>query len=112
MTSRSNEKITSFTRLSVFLTIFALSLVSGAAYASDPVKGGKTYSMRCAACHGATGTSMMPGTPSFARGDRMVQPDSVLLSSIRDGKNAMPAFRGMLTDNDILDVIAFLRTLH
>jgi len=41
-----------------------------------------------------------------------MRPDFTLLAAIRSGKNAMPAFQGVLTDRDILDVIAFLRTLH
>ena len=36
--------------------------------------------------------------------------DSELLDRIRDGKDGMPSFRGMLSDNEIRDVIAYLRT--
>jgi cytochrome c6 len=42
----------------------------------------------------------------------MMQPDAGLLASIRSGRNAMPAYAGILTDRDILDVIAFMRTLR
>lgn len=54
----------------------------------------------------------MPGAPSFDRGDGLLRPDFTLLASIRAGKNAMPAFRGILSDRDIMDVIAYLRTFH
>jgi len=94
------------------LTFLLLLLSSGISYASDPGKGGRLYAMQCASCHGASGTSVMPGAPSFSRGERMMQPDAILLSSIQTGKNAMPAYRGILSDQDILDVIAYLRTLH
>jgi cytochrome c6 len=100
------------TKPCLYLVFLLLALVSGASYAADPVKGGRFYATQCASCHGASGTSMMPGAPSFSRGERMMQPDALLLSSIKAGKNAMPAYRGILSDLDILDVIAYLRTLH
>ena len=43
--------------------------------------------------------------------DRLFQMDQDLLRSIREGRELMPAFRGMLSDEEIRDVIAFLRTL-
>ena len=36
----------------------------------------------------------------------------VMLISIRQGRGAMPAYFGVLKDRDILDVIAYLRTLN
>lgn len=99
------------------LKLFALLLLAGAsgvAYAADPGKGSVLYATNCATCHGATGVSVMPGAPSFTFGanQSLLQPDLQLLSSIKSGKNAMPAFRGILSDADILDVIAHLRTFN
>jgi cytochrome c6 len=91
--------------------LLALGL-SGPSYAADTIKGGRLYASNCALCHGTSGISVMPGAPNFARGDGMLRPDMSLLAAIRSGKNAMPAFQGMLTDRDIMDVIAYLRTLH
>jgi len=80
--------------------------------AADVFKGRETYVNYCAACHGPAGLAVMPGAPNFARGDRLMQPDTALLMSIRGGRNAMPAFAGVLRDQEILNVIAFLRTLR
>jgi cytochrome c6 len=99
-------------KLNLFLAFVLLALGSGSSYAADPVKGSRFYATQCASCHGATGTGVMPGTPSFSRGERMMQPDMQLMTSIKAGKNAMPAYRGILSDTDILDVIAFMRTLR
>ena len=41
-----------------------------------------------------------------------MQPDLLLLTSIKNGKNAMPAYQGILSDSDIMDVIVYLRTLN
>lgn len=89
-----------------------LLLASSVAQAGDINKGRQLYGGHCAICHGLTGRSIMAGAPNFDRGERLLRPDSDLLASIRSGKNACPAFRGILTDREILDVVAFLRTLH
>lgn len=95
----------------IILTI--LSTVSvGAAHAADPEKGGKLYAANCAMCHGAKGVPLLPGAPNFTRHDALLKPDFTLMQSIRNGKNAMPGFLGILSDRDIYDVIAYLRTLH
>ena len=54
----------------------------------------------------------MPNAPNFDRGDALLRPDFTLLASIRAGKNAMPAFQGILADREIMDVIAYVRTLR
>jgi len=84
---------------------------SSAAYSADPARGGQIYSTYCTGCHGQSGVSMMPGAPNFATQERMMQPDAVLLANIKAGRNAMPAFQGIVSDSDIMNVIAFLRTL-
>jgi mono/diheme cytochrome c family protein len=40
-----------------------------------------------------------------------MRPDAALATSIRNGKLTMPGFRGVLQENEIYDVIAFMRTL-
>jgi cytochrome c6 len=94
--------------------IFGLMLLttSGTSNAADTNKGQQLFAANCAICHGQSGRSVMPGAPNFDRGEGLMRPDFTLLASIRAGKNAMPAYQGLLADRDILDVIAFLRTLH
>ena len=112
MKMRNGLLVTGYTKLGLLLAFLLLVLGSSASYAADPGKGGGIYATQCATCHGTSGTSVMPGAPNFSSGERMMQPDAQLLSSIKAGKNAMPAYRGILSDTDILDVIAYLRTLH
>ncbi len=90
----------------------ALSTIAPAVVAADMLNGQRLYGLHCAVCHGATGITALPGAPSFARGERLMQPDIVLLASIRSGRNAMPGFVGLLRDREILDVISFLRTMQ
>jgi cytochrome c6 len=99
-------------RLHVSGLMLALLLACGAAHAADTQKGRQLYLTYCANCHGETGRSKMAGTPNFDRGEGMLRSDASLLASIRAGRNANPAFQGILKDREILDVIAYLRTLH
>ena len=94
------------------LLLALLAPLAQAACAADMMKGGQIYRMHCASCHGASGVSAMPNAPSFARGERMMQPDQTLLGSIRRGRGAMPGFFGVLSDRDTLDVIAYMRSMR
>lgn len=100
------------TRVRLIFVGFLLVLGSSAAEAANPVKGAEIYNLHCAACHGGSGMAVMPGAPNFARNERMVRPDAFILEDIKRGKNAMPAYQGVLSDRDILDVISYMRTLN
>lgn len=85
---------------------------AGLSYAADPSKGAEIYSMHCASCHGASGISVMPGVPNFSKSEGLMSSDRALITFIQSGKAAMPAYRGVLSNQDTLDVIAYLRTLN
>lgn len=86
--------------------------VAGNAYAANIVQGQQLYQMHCAACHGARGEGVMPDAPKFRMGERLDQPDMVLMQSVKSGKKTMPPFFGILQDMQILDVLAYVRTLR
>jgi cytochrome c6 len=94
--------------LAASLLMFGMS----SSYAADTNKGAEVYAMHCVSCHGASGISVMIGAPNFARNEGLMDSDRTLLISIKSGKTAMPAYRGVLSDQDILNVIAYLRTLN
>jgi len=91
---------------------FTLLGCAGLAQAADTLKGAKTYNERCANCHGSRGAPTLPGVPDFSRGQHLMQSDLTLVKSISVGKGMMPAFQGRLSEQEILDVIAYLRTLR
>lgn len=80
--------------------------------AANVMEGQQIYNQHCIGCHGMGGMSPIPNAPNFARGERLMQPDMALLQTIKAGKMTMPSFNGMLRDQQILDVIAYLRTLQ
>lgn len=88
-----------------------LALAAGPAGAADIAKGKTLYNAHCAMCHGVDGTPVMPGTPNFRRLETLMRPDMMLLMPIRNGKGIMPGYFGILRDQEILDVVAYLRTL-
>lgn len=90
----------------------ALLLALPAARAADVFKGKDLYDTYCRSCHGDTGQGELPGMPNFTRGQGLMQADLALFESISAGRNAMPAFRGVLDEREILDVIAYIRTLY
>ena len=101
-------------RAALIVMVCSLMLVGvvDQAQAADPHKGASIYSQYCADCHGNRGKPNMPGVPDFTRNQRLMQSDLVLVKSISIGKGMMPAFQGRLSESDILDVIAYLRTLQ
>lgn len=83
-----------------------------AASAADIGNGARIYNTHCIGCHGVGGQSALPEVPKFATGDRLMQPDFTLMQTIRTGKGIMPSFFGILRDQEMLDVIAYIRTLR
>lgn len=70
----------------------------------DEANGESLYDAQCSACHGATadggiGTSLLG------------QPDAHFIEAVQEGIGDMPALPD-LTDQDIADIIAFVRTLE
>lgn len=96
----------------LFFVLTALIVTwSSPGAAADRNNGRALYDVHCAGCHGEGGRSIDPTVPSFADGDGLFMMDSELLDRIRRGSELKPAFRGLLSDQEIRDVIAYLRTL-
>ena len=94
-----------------FLVFALLMLSMGIAMAGDPVKGRSIYSARCSGCHGENGLPRVPGVPNFTMGEGLMKPDQELMNVIKKGKTVMPGFEGVLTEQEMLDAIAHIRTL-
>lgn len=91
--------------------IVAALLAPFHAGAADVTNGARIYAIHCIGCHGVQGQSPLPNVPNFTVGAGLMQPDIALLQSIRTGKAVMPGYLGILRDQEILDVIAYIRTL-
>ena len=96
----------------IFFTLLLTLFASTTTIASDANNGQKIYQLHCVMCHGVNGKSVMAGAADFNRGEGLFQSDHRLLERIQSGKNACPAYRGILTEQKIFDVIAYIRTLN
>ena len=79
--------------------------------------GAATYSSKCQMCHGAEGTGNTPAgkamkAPSFLSPATVKESNADLIAVTKNGKGKMPAYAGKLTDAEIKDVIAHIRTLQ
>lgn len=99
-------------RFMALASCLALLCWGSAAIAADPTKGRQIYMSHCQNCHGMNGVAQMPGVPDFTRGEALFKPDLELVRRIRAGQGMMPAYEGMFTEEELLDVVAFLRTLR
>jgi len=100
-------------RLALFSSCLAmLVMLPHSALAGDPVNGQRLYLTHCAGCHGPNGLSIMPNAPNLARSERLNKPDPEMVAKIRSGINTMPPFLGILQDNEIYDVVSYVRTLR
>lgn len=79
--------------------------------------GADTYKAKCAMCHGADGMAGTPagkamGAKPFTTPDYVKASDADLIAATKNGKGKMPAFAGKLTDAQIKDAVAHIRTLQ
>jgi mono/diheme cytochrome c family protein len=97
------------TRRCVAAAVLALAATSSPA--ADLGRGAQVYGRHCAKCHGTSGMSLWPGAPNLARREGLMQPDGAIAAALRKGRGTKVGYQGVLSDADILNVIAYARTL-
>ncbi len=95
------------------LVAFAVVFIFAAGARAD---GAGDFKAKCAMCHGADGTGTTPAGKAMKVRDLsstevQVQTDAQLTAIVTDGKNKMPAYKGKLTDDQIKDLVAYVRSL-
>lgn len=94
------------------LLLFYLALLASTQLmAASTAEGRKLYERNCVSCHGMNGISMMANAPSFKRGEGLFKSDFALQEHLKRGKNACPSFMGIMREQEMFDVIAYIRTL-
>jgi cytochrome c6 len=94
------------------ILILLLGTASQATAAVDLARGQRLYNLHCASCHGITGIPVMPDTPNLAMREGMNQPDVMIMQSLKMGKKNKPSFFGRLNDQELLDVLQYVRTMR
>lgn len=71
----------------------------------DGTRGASLYNANCAQCHGPQGT-MSANAAREAKSN-----PKAAISIILRGEDSMPSFEGKLSNQDIADIVAYLKTL-
>lgn len=98
--------------MKVRLLAFGLILVAQGAAAYDPVKAKQNYERFCAACHGFNGTSVAPDAPHLRLNQGLMQSDMQIVQKLKAGSVKKPPLLGLLNDNELLEVVTYVRTLR
>lgn len=99
-------------KLMIIVTLCLSFLLMSAlpTYAADSVAGGKIFTANCAACH-AGGNNLVISTKNLQKETLekygMFSMDAVQ-SQVTNGKNAMPAFGGRLSEAQIENVASYV----
>ncbi len=102
-----------FTLLVCFtVTLLTTALFSmGTAVAGNPFDGRPLYYKYCFDCHESSGSTYMLNAPDFKKREGLMVTDQQLLAIIKNGKGIMPGYQGILKDEQILDVITYIRNI-
>jgi cytochrome c6 len=78
--------------------------------ATEVANGAKVFSANCAACHAGGGNVIIATKTLKKQALQAYSMDSMdaIIYQLQNGKNAMPAFKGRLSDTEIEDVAAYV----
>jgi len=95
----------------VLLATAAFTFVfSRSALADDPVSGAKVFTANCAACHLKGRNVVAPAKTLKKEALDKYNMNSLeaIVNQVKNGKNAMPAFKNRLNDKQIEDVATYV----
>jgi mono/diheme cytochrome c family protein len=106
--------------LAVISAVVLFCAQSGAARADETqgktATGSTIFQANCLVCHGEDGSGSDVGKSLHAADLRsstvQTKSNAALAHFIDEGKGAMPAFKDRLDDQQVLDVVRYLRTLR
>jgi cytochrome c553 len=97
------------------LTLF-VSWVVRANLGPDSVASTATFRTKCAMCHGRDGSGSQVGksmkVPDLRSQAVQNLPDAELGKVISNGKGGMPSFKNSLSEDQILGLVTYIRSLH
>ena len=100
---------------SIFIFALLFVITQGSAVAEDSA-GTDVYKAKCMTCHAKDGSGNTPVGKSLQSADLrspevQKKPDAELSESISEGKGNMPAFKTLLSADEIHSVLVYVRTL-
>jgi|SRR5215510_9053153 len=99
--------------MKAMISTMALGLLLAAAVPAAADDAAALYKSKCQVCHGADGkgtaAGQKMGTKDFHSPEVQKQSDADLIKVTKEGKGKMPKYEGKLTDDQIKDLIKFIR---
>jgi cytochrome c6 len=97
-------------------TLSAICCLAVLAVPSFSQSAADLYKTKCLMCHGADGKGATPMGPKIGVRDFRSpvvakETDAEMFTLTKEGKNKMPAYKGKLTDDQIKDLVKYIRTL-
>lgn len=96
--------------IAVMSLAFAIFIFASPAWAGDAANGAKIFGANCAACHQGGNNAVNPQKTLKKADLEKYGKDSIeaIVTQVTGGKNAMPAFGGRLTSEQIEDVATYV----
>ena len=83
---------------------------AGAGAQTAPPSGAAAFEAACAACHQSDGKGIPGAFPALA-GNAFVQgPPEIVVKTVLDGRGGMPAFREDLHDDQLAEILTYVRS--
>lgn len=101
--------------MKVMISTMALGILLAAAVPAAADDAGALYKSKCQVCHGADGkgtsAGQKMGVKDFHSPEVAKQSDADLMKVTKEGKGKMPKYDGKLTDDQIKQLIKYIRSL-
>jgi mono/diheme cytochrome c family protein len=102
--------------LSGIVAVAVLCLAGSVVRAQDKASGEKVYKAKCASCHGPDGkgetaAGKVTKVRDICSDEVKKETDAAWTGIIVKGKNKMPSYDKKITDAEVKDVIAYMRSL-
>jgi cytochrome c6 len=102
-------------KVKVMISTMALGILLAAALPAAADDVAALYKSKCQVCHGADGkgtpAGQKLGVKDFHSAEVAKQSDADLVKVTKEGKGKMPKYEGKLTDDQIKELIKYIRQL-
>lgn len=98
--------------MKVIITLMVFSLVLALAAPAVAEDAAALYKSKCQMCHGPDGKGSAAGQKMGAKPfTELKASDKELVEITKNGKNKMPAYKDKLTEEQITELVKYVRTL-
>lgn len=98
--------------MKLFAAFLTASIVGSSAFAADLAKAKQNYDRHCAACHGFNGMSVVVDAPNLRMNQGLLQSDLLIVQKLKAGSPKKPPMIGILRDQEMMDILTYVRTIR